>query len=360
MTKKPSPSAAFKAYNDVELIDHTQEHLPAYRKFLEEQQALLQKKETRTRGEKVKKMLAHIRTLDKYRMGIPKNFKPKDRLELEKALTFFDKLLKTEEKSRSPEKIAIVKHKNESQRKYLQALRGANDLVIGDGVAGTGKTFLAIGVAWEKFKAHKIKKIVLTRPAVTSKENIGFIPGDINAKMDPVVRPLFDALQEVSGMNAEDIEDMLATRDKLEIVPFAYMRGRTFKNAVVVLDEAQNTTPEQIRMFTTRAGEGTQVFINGDTSQNDLPIGQESGLSYLLDALNEERNTRIAIIHFAPGDVERSPLVKTLVSAYQKLEAKRSLNPTLVPKREPRRVSSQPSTVQIVADKIVVNTNSDA
>lgn len=357
MTKKASPVSPYKSYTDVELVAHTQENLPSYRKFLEAQQDLLQKKETRTRGEKVKKMLTHMRTLDKYRSMLPKNFKPKDRLELEKALAFFDKLIAAEEKAKTPEKITpVVEGKNDSQKRYLQALRGTNDLVVGDGVAGTGKTFLAIAVAWERFKAHQIKKIVLTRPAVTAKESIGFIPGDIHAKMDPFLRPLFDALQEVSNLPPPDIEKMME-EGKIEIVPFAFMRGRTFKNAVVILDEAQNTTVEQIKMFSTRPGEGSQVFINGDTSQNDLPKTVESGLSYLLEALGETNYSRIAVVRFDQNDVVRSPLVKKLVTAFGKLDAKRSLNPDLSKKEEPKCVSVQPSTVQIVAEKIIVNTN---
>ncbi len=357
MTKKASPISPYKSYTDVELVAHTQENLPSYQKFLEEQQALLTKKETRTRGEKVKKMLAHMRTLGKYRGSIPKNFKPKDRLELEKALAFFDKLITAEEKVKAPEKTTpVAEGKNDSQKRYLRVLRGTNDLVVGEGVAGTGKTFLAIGVAWEKFKAHQIKKIVLTRPAVTTKESIGFIPGDIRDKMDPFLRPLFDALQEVSHLLPPDIEKMME-EGKIEIVPFAFMRGRTFKNAVVILDEAQNTTVEQIRMFGTRAGEGTQVFVNGDISQNDLPKGVESGLSHLLEALNEIKDPKIAIVRFAPNDVERSPLAKKMVTAFEKLDAKRSLNPDLSKKEGPKCVSVQPSTVQIVAEKIIVNAN---
>lgn len=200
------------------------------------------------------------------------------------------------------------------QRRYVHSLLNTT-LVFGVGPAGTGKTFLAAAAAVQLLMQKKVKKLILTRPIVEAGEKLGFLPGTFEEKIDPYLRPLFDALDDTLGR-----EKWMKMRDNgmIEIAPLAYMRGRTLTDAVMLLDEAQNTTPMQMKMFLTRLGEGSRVFVTGDMSQCDLPRGMRNGLKDAVEALDGLRD--IDIIRFAEGDVVRHPLVSTIVSAYGERE----------------------------------------
>ncbi|AEC20615.1 PhoH-like protein [Pusillimonas sp. T7-7] len=198
------------------------------------------------------------------------------------------------------------------QRDYLnQILR--HDITFGVGPAGTGKTWLAVACAIDALERETVQRLVLTRPAVEAGERLGFLPGDLVQKVDPYLRPLYDALYDLMGI--ERVQ-RLFEKQTIEIAPLAYMRGRTLNHAFVILDEAQNTTPEQMKMFLTRIGFGSKAVINGDPSQVDLPRGQASGLVHAVDVLESVQG--IATTRFTSRDVVRHPLVARIVDAYEK------------------------------------------
>lgn len=208
----------------------------------------------------------------------------------------------------------LVKPRGANQKNYVQAVRG-NDINFGVGPAGTGKTYLAVACAVEALERDQIERILLVRPAVEAGEKLGFLPGDLSQKVDPYLRPLYDALYEMLGFERVD---KLIERHVIEIAPLAYMRGRTLNNAFIILDESQNTTREQMKMFLTRIGFGSTAVITGDTSQVDLPKGVQSGLRHVLDVLKDVEG--ISFTTFKPKDVVRHRLVMRIVEAYEKAE----------------------------------------
>ncbi len=203
-----------------------------------------------------------------------------------------------------------------TQALYIQEMM-KNELVFGLGPAGTGKTYLAVALAVSMMLEGKIDKIILSRPAVEAGENLGFLPGDLKDKVDPYLRPLYDALYEM--LPAEQVDKKLALGE-IEIAPLAFMRGRTLSNAFVILDEAQNTTPMQMKMFLTRLGENSRMVVNGDLSQVDLPRGTISGLRDSLDTLKDIPN--ISSVRFSAADVVRHGLVAKIVKAYEEKSKK--------------------------------------
>ena len=205
-----------------------------------------------------------------------------------------------------------IKAKTVGQQKYMKAIL-KNTVTIGVGPAGTGKTYLAVAMAVKALKAHEISRIILTRPAVEAGEKLGFLPGDLQDKVDPYLRPLYDALFEMLG--SETVERDLE-KNIIEIAPLAYMRGRTLDNAFIILDEAQNTTSEQIKMFLTRLGEGSKMVITGDITQIDLPDPKRSGLIEAMRVLKSVDD--IAIHLFSEKDVVRHKLVQDIITAYAK------------------------------------------
>lgn len=204
-----------------------------------------------------------------------------------------------------------IKCKTVGQKKYVDLMK-KNTITFGVGPAGTGKTYLAVAIAVNAYKAKQVEKIILTRPAVEAGEKLGFLPGDLQEKVNPYLRPLYDALQEMLGM---DSYSKMLERGTIEIAPLAYMRGRTLSNAYVILDEAQNTTREQIKMFLTRLGEGSKMVITGDLTQIDLPKGLTSGLKHAIKILKDIDD--IGIIRLNERDVVRHPLVQKIVKAYE-------------------------------------------
>ena len=209
-----------------------------------------------------------------------------------------------------------VKPKTLGQKAYVEAIRN-NTVVMGIGPAGTGKTYLAVAMAVAAFKAKEVSRIILTRPAVEAGEKLGFLPGDLQTKVDPYLRPLYDALFDMMGA---DVYQRLLERQSIEIAPLAYMRGRTLDDAFIILDEAQNTTPEQMKMFLTRMGFNSKTVITGDITQIDLPEGKRSGL---MDAARVLRNIDdIQILYFTEKDVVRHKLVQKIVRAYEKYDRK--------------------------------------
>ncbi|GAK11465.1 LOW QUALITY PROTEIN: phosphate starvation-inducible protein PhoH, predicted ATPase [Geomicrobium sp. JCM 19039] len=196
------------------------------------------------------------------------------------------------------------------QQTYVSAIRN-HDMVFGIGPAGTGKTYLAVVMAVSALKAGSVQRIVLTRPAVEAGENLGFLPGDLKEKVDPYLRPLYDALHDIFGT---EHTARLMERGTIEVAPLAYMRGRTLMDAFVILDEAQNTTPEQIKMFLTRLGFGSKMIVNGDLTQVDLPKGKKSGLQVATDILKPVRD--IGFVYLQGADVVRHTLVKRVLEAY--------------------------------------------
>ncbi len=206
----------------------------------------------------------------------------------------------------------VVKAKTIGQRKYVDAIAG-NTIVMGVGPAGTGKTYLAVAMAVKAFKNHEINRIILTRPAVEAGEKLGFLPGDLQNKVDPYLRPLYDALFDMMG--AESFAKHME-KGSIEVAPLAYMRGRTLDDAFIILDEAQNTTREQIKMFLTRLGFNSKMVITGDITQIDLPDAKKSGL---VDAMNILKNIEdISITRFSEKDVVRHKLVQDIIKAYEK------------------------------------------
>lgn len=209
-----------------------------------------------------------------------------------------------------------IKCKTVGQKKYVDAIK-KNTVVFGIGPAGTGKTYLAVAMAVSAFKNKEVEKIILTRPAVEAGEKLGFLPGDLQNKVDPYLRPLYDALQEMFGL---DNYQKLIERGAIEIAPLAYMRGRTLSNSFIILDEAQNTTKEQMKMFLTRLGDSSKAVITGDVTQIDLPSGRKSGLKHASTILKDIEG--ISIINLTYKDVVRHPLVMQIIKAYAKSESK--------------------------------------
>ena len=212
-----------------------------------------------------------------------------------------------------------IKPKTVGQKKYVAAIK-KNTVVFGVGPAGTGKTFLAVAMAVEALRNHRVSRIVLTRPAVEAGERLGFLPGDLQSKIDPYLRPLYDALFEMLG--AENYTHYLE-KNMIEIAPLAYMRGRTLDDSFIILDEAQNTSAEQMKMFLTRLGNNSKAVITGDPSQTDLPGGVKSGLGVavrILDGIED-----IAIHRFTERDVVRHRLVQRIITAYEKYDKERNV-----------------------------------
>lgn len=212
-----------------------------------------------------------------------------------------------------------IKAKTINQRKLVKAV-SENDMVFAVGPAGTGKTYTAVALAVRALKAKEVKRIILTRPAVEAGENLGFLPGDLKEKLDPYLMPLYDALRDM--IPPEKLADMMEF-GIIEIAPLAFMRGRTLDKAFVILDEAQNATVMQMKMFLTRMGQTANFVITGDMSQVDLPRKQRSGLSYALDALTDTEG--IGIVRLNQNDVIRHPLVKRIIDAFEKAEAQDEL-----------------------------------
>ena len=213
-------------------------------------------------------------------------------------------------------KFGLIKGRGQNQQNYLKKIQ-SNDINFGVGPAGTGKTYLAVACAIDALLKEQVRKIILVRPAVEAGEKLGFLPGDMAQKVDPYLRPLYDALYEMLGF--ERVEKMLE-KGMIEVAPLAFMRGRTLNDAFIILDEAQNTTTEQIKMFLTRVGFGSTAVITGDITQIDLPSAKMSGLSHVLEVLKDIDG--ISFTFFAVRDVVRHPLVQRIVSAYEAYDLK--------------------------------------
>lgn len=209
---------------------------------------------------------------------------------------------------------AGIKPKTFGQRKYIENIK-KNDITLCVGPAGTGKTYLAVALAARAFNKEEVSRIILTRPAVEAGESLGFLPGDLKEKVDPYLRPLYDALFDIFG--AEKF-GRLMERGVIEVAPLAYMRGRTLDNAFIILDEAQNTTPEQMKMFLTRLGYGSKAVVTGDITQIDLPNSKKSGLKVALEVLDSVNGIGISILD--EKDVVRHELVQRIIKAYEKYE----------------------------------------
>ncbi len=204
-----------------------------------------------------------------------------------------------------------IKARGSNQQSYVKSISN-NDIVFGVGPAGTGKTYLAVACAVEALESEKVARIILARPAVEAGERLGFLPGDLSEKINPYLRPLYDALYEMLGV---DRVERLIEKKVIEIAPLAFMRGRTLSEAFIILDEAQNTTPEQIKMFLTRIGYGSTVVVTGDITQIDLPKHTESGLKQVINILGDVQG--ISFTTFDSTDVVRHPIVQKIVSAYE-------------------------------------------
>lgn len=224
-----------------------------------------------------------------------------------------------------------IKPKTLGQKQYVDAIRN-NMIVFGLGPAGTGKTYLAMAMAITAFKMDEVSRIILTRPAIEAGEKLGFLPGDLQSKVDPYLRPLYDALHQIMGPEsfAKNMEKGL-----IEVAPLAYMRGRTLDNAYIILDEAQNTTPAQMKMFLTRIGFGSKVIVTGDASQKDLPQGTLSGLDVAARVLKNIED--IAFCSLTSRDVVRHPLVQKIVKAYDDYEGSEKRRQDKIKNRETRK-----------------------
>jgi phosphate starvation-inducible PhoH-like protein len=214
----------------------------------------------------------------------------------------------------------VIRARGPHQRGYLGHIR-SHDLTFGIGPAGTGKTYLAVACAVEMLLAERVRRLVLVRPAVEAGERLGFLPGDMSQKVDPYLRPIYDALYEMLGF---DRVARLIERSVIEVAPLAFMRGRSLNDSFVILDEAQNTTPEQMKMFLTRIGFGSRAVVTGDVTQTDLPAGRPSGLRNALHVLRGVHG--VAFTHFDAGDVVRHPLVQRIVQAYEALDERQDSN----------------------------------
>lgn len=203
-----------------------------------------------------------------------------------------------------------IKPKTIGQKRYIESVL-KNTITIGVGPAGTGKTYLAVAAAVAAFRERKVNRIILTRPAVEAGERLGFLPGDLQSKVDPYLRPLYDALYDFMGV---DSYQKLLERGVVEVAPLAYMRGRTLSDSFIILDEAQNTTSEQMKMFLTRLGFHSKVVVTGDITQTDLPYGKKSGLAEAIEILKDI--PEIGMVHLTHKDVVRHELVQTIVKAY--------------------------------------------
>ena len=228
-----------------------------------------------------------------------------------------ERVINKEIKIKTPKKSIVPRGKN--QRSYIENIRHL-DINFGIGPAGTGKTYLAVALAVDSLLNETVDRIILVRPAVEAGEKLGFLPGDLSQKVDPYLRPLYDALYEMLGI--EKTEKLL-TKGVVEIAPLAYMRGRTLNNSFIIVDESQNTTKEQMKMVLTRMGFGSQLVINGDITQIDLPKQIKSGLSHAIEVLKETDG--VGFSYFSSQDVVRHPLVKKIIDAYRYSEEKKDL-----------------------------------
>ena len=268
--------------------------------------------------EKIKKVVAVLKALDSVvntgvNIGAPDTvsaMKMADKGTTEYFADLYKKVLIRNAKGRP------IRVKNMGQKRYVEAI-DKSDVVFGIGPAGTGKTFLAVVCAIAAFKKGEVSRIILTRPAVEAGESLGFLPGDLKEKVDPYLRPIYDSLYAILGTNTTD---RLMERGVIEVAPLAYMRGRTLDDAFVILDEAQNTTDAQMKMFLTRLGFNSKMVVNGDMTQVDLPGRQHSGL---IDARHILKNIdQIKFINFSANDVVRHPVVAKIITAYEKEDIK--------------------------------------
>lgn len=211
-----------------------------------------------------------------------------------------------------------IKPKTLGQQRYLTAIR-ENYVTLGIGPAGTGKTYLAVAMAVFSLKAKEVERIILTRPAVEAGEKLGFLPGDLQDKVDPYLRPLYDAMYDLMGV---DMFQKYMSRNIIEVAPLAYMRGRTLDNAFIILDEAQNTTPEQMKMFLTRLGFGAKAVVTGDITQVDLPQGYNSGLRQAQEVMQGIKG--VAVVHLTESDVVRHEVVARIIKAYECYEERQA------------------------------------
>ena len=218
-------------------------------------------------------------------------------------------------------KKGMIRPRGANQQRYVKAILD-NDINFGIGPAGTGKTYLAVACAVDALEREQIRRILLVRPAVEAGEKLGFLPGDLAQKIDPYLRPLYDALYEMLGF--ENVARLIE-KQVIEIAPLAYMRGRTLNNSFIILDESQNTTQEQMKMFLTRIGFGSTAVITGDITQVDLPRGTKSGLAHVIEVLKGVNG--ISFTHFQPKDVVRHPLVQRIVEAYESFEDRQASRP---------------------------------
>ena len=268
--------------------------------------------------EKIKKVVAVLKALDSVvntgvNIGAPDTvsaMKMADKGTTEYFADLYKKVLIRDAKGRP------IRVKNMGQKRYVEAI-DKSDVVFGIGPAGTGKTFLAVVCAIAAFKKGEVSRIILTRPAVEAGESLGFLPGDLKEKVDPYLRPIYDSLYAILGTNTTD---RLMERGVIEVAPLAYMRGRTLDDAFVILDEAQNTTDAQMKMFLTRLGFNSKMVVNGDMTQVDLPGRQHSGL---IDARHILKNIdQIKFVNFSANDVVRHPVVAKIITAYEKEDIK--------------------------------------
>ena len=268
--------------------------------------------------EKIKKVVAVLKALDSVvntgvNIGAPDTvsaMKMADKGTTEYFADLYKKVLIRDAKGRP------IRVKNMGQKRYVEAI-DKSDVVFGIGPAGTGKTFLAVVCAIAAFKKGEVSRIILTRPAVEAGESLGFLPGDLKEKVDPYLRPIYDSLYAILGTNTTD---RLMERGVIEVAPLAYMRGRTLDDAFVILDEAQNSTDAQMKMFLTRLGFNSKMVVNGDMTQVDLPGRQHSGL---IDARHILKNIdQIKFINFSANDVVRHPVVAKIITAYEKEDIK--------------------------------------
>lgn len=212
----------------------------------------------------------------------------------------------------------VIRPKTLGQKRYIDAIK-TNNVTFGVGPAGTGKTYLAVAMAVKAFKEKEVARIILTRPAVEAGENLGFLPGDLQMKVDPYLRPLYDAIFDMLG--ADVFYDLLE-KNIIEVAPLAYMRGRTLDNSYIILDEAQNTTSEQMKMFLTRLGQGSKAIVNGDITQIDLKRGQKSGLLEVIDILHDI--DKVSFIFLDKSDIVRHSVVQKIIEAYEEAEKKKT------------------------------------